>query len=267
MKRSIVVLAAFAPTLLPVSFAHARQTGKPKPPVAKAKAATSKTKAAASPSLPLRTAEAILDAAYTAMGSEKASAFTSTVITGTLAMASQGINGTVVMKVKGSAFTMSQIIPRIGEIRMGFDGKNGWIRDPFNGLRELKGDELAQAKTDVDRSIDWRKEMKSATLAAPRKVAGNWCYVIRMVPKSGAPSTQYFDSKSLLLVRTDVVASGPSGKIPTESYLSDYREVEGMKMPWRTRSVIAGGQEVVITYTKVEVNVPVDDSEFAKPEK
>ncbi|MFM7321720.1 MAG: hypothetical protein ACKO5K_09380 [Armatimonadota bacterium] len=261
MKRSLVALAALASATLPVSLTHAQKSAKPKPPVAKAKAP-------AAPKLPLRTAEAVLDAASKAMGAEKSAAFESTVITGTLTMASQGINGTVVMKVKGKAFSMSQTIPRIGEIRMGFDGTTGWVRDPFNGLRELKGDELAQAKTDVDRGgNDWRKETKSATLIAPRKVAGGWCYVVRAVPKSGPPSTQYYDAKSLLLVRNDVVASGPTGKIPTESYFTDYREVEGAKMPFRTRSVIAGGQEVVIAYTKVETNVPVDAAEFAKPEK
>lgn len=264
MKRSLALMAACAPALwfVPSSHAQAAPRGA-KPPVAKAKA-----KAPVAPVLALRTADAVLDAAATAMGAAKAAAFESTVITGTLTMAAQGITGSVLMKVKGSSFAMSQTIANIGEIRMGFDGKTGWVKDPFNGLRDLKGDELSQAKSDIDRSAtDWRKEMKSATLLAPRKVAGGWCYVVKATPKTGPVSTQYYDAKSLLLVRTDMVASGPSGKIPTESYFTDYRDVEGAKMPWRTRSVIAGGQEVVITYTKVETNVPVDAADFAKPEK
>jgi hypothetical protein len=62
-----------------------------------------------------------------------------------------------------------------------------------------------------------------------------------------------------------MVAVGPTGKIPTETYLSDYRLLDGMQIPFKTRSIVSGIQEVIITYTDVKNNVPVDETLFNKP--
>ena len=55
------------------------------------------------------------------------------------------------------------------------------------------------------------------------------------------------------------------GKIPTESYPSDYRIVNGMKMAFKTRTIIAGNQEMILMFTAVRANVPVDEAIFSKP--
>lgn len=258
--RPSVALAVLASCSL-AAVPDAAVAQKPKPSKAAAKQA-------AAPKLPITSADAVLDASAKAMGGDASDKIQSTVVTGKMTIPAQGLSGTMVVKSKSpDKFVMVQGLPNIGEIRVGFDGKTGWSKDPFNGLRELKGEELAQTKDDVDRNspTEWRKKIKSAALLAPRKVAGAWCYVVKVTTKTGTSSTQYFDSKSLLLTRVDAVASSPSGKVPTESYLSDYRTVDGVKMPFKTRSVVAGVQEVIVTYDKVENNIPVDDAEFAKP--
>lgn len=231
-------------------------------------AAKPSAKASAPPKLPLTTADAVLDASAKAMGGDAADKIETTVVTGKMSIPAQGLNGTMVLKSKSpDKFVMVQGLPNIGEIRVGYDGKTGWSKDPINGLRELKGEELAQTKDDVDRNSpsEWRKKVKSAVLQAPRKVAGSWCYVVKVTTKSNVVNTQYIDAKTLLLSRVDVTMTGPTGKVPAESYMSDYRSVDGVKMPYKTRSIVAGVQEIVITYDKVENNVPVDDSEFTKP--
>ncbi|MFY7953961.1 MAG: hypothetical protein ACOVT5_15775 [Armatimonadaceae bacterium] len=225
-------------------------------------------KAPAAPKLPLTTADAVLDASAKAMGGDAATKIETSVVTGKMSIPAQGLTGTMVLKSKSpDKFVMVQGLPNIGEIRVGYDGKVGWSKDPFNGLRELKGEELAQTKDDVDRNSpsEWRKKVKSAVLLAPRKVAGSWCYVVKVTTKANVVNTQYIDAKTLLLSRVDVTMTGPTGKVPAESYLSDYRSVDGVKMPYKTRSIVAGVQEIVITYDKVENNVPVDDAEFTKP--
>jgi hypothetical protein len=263
-SRSIAVVALASVALPLVSGLAWAQKTKPtaKPPVKSA------SKAPAAPKLPLATADAVLDASAKAMGGDAADKIESTVVTGKMSIPAQGLSGTMVLKSKApDKFAMVQGLPNIGEIRMGFDGKVGWSKDPFNGLRELKGEELSQTKDDIDRNSpsEWRKKVKSATLLAPRKVAGSWAYVVKVTTKSNITTTQYIDSKTLLLVRVDAVMTGPTGKVPSESYLSDYRSVDGVQMPFKTRSVVAGVQEIVITYDKVENNVPIDDAEFAKP--
>jgi hypothetical protein len=38
-----------------------------------------------------------------------------------------------------------------------------------------------------------------------------------------------------------------------------------MQIPFKTRSIVSGIQEVIITYTDVKNNVPVDETLFNKP--
>lgn len=232
------------------------------------KAAAKKPAAPAASALPLKNAAAVLDAAAKATGASAAAAIKSTVITGTLSIPANGLTGAMTIKTKApNRFVMVQTLPNIGDIRMGYDGKVGWSEDPMNGMRELKGVELAQARDEAERTADtdWRKKAKTVELLAPRKVGATLCYVVKVTPKIGTASTQYYDAKSLLLLRTDMVSVSPNGKLPTETYLSDYRTVDGVKMPFKTRSIVAGIQEVIVTFQKVENGVAIDDAEFAKP--
>ncbi|MFM7186203.1 MAG: hypothetical protein ACKO14_00145 [Armatimonadota bacterium] len=215
----------------------------------------------------LKTADAVLSASAKAMGSAASDKITSSVAKAKMSIPANGLNGEMEMTVSKERFFMKQSLPGIGDIMQGFDGKLGWAKDPINGLRDLEGAELAQVKTEVQNQMasDWKKRYKKAELLGVRKVGTAQAYAIRLTPKTGGPQTQYFDTKSLFLIRTDMVAVGPTGKIPTETYLSDYRLIDGMQIPFKTRSIVSGIQEVIITYTDVKNNVPVDDSIFRKP--
>ncbi|MEY3602616.1 MAG: hypothetical protein RL169_1860 [Armatimonadota bacterium] len=215
----------------------------------------------------LKTADAILSASAKAMGSAVSDKITTTVAKAKMSIPANGLNGEMEMTVSKERFYMKQSLPGIGDIMQGFDGKLGWAKDPINGLRDLEGAELEQVKNEVQNQMasDWKKRYKKAELLGVRKVGTAQAYAIRLTPKTGGPQTQYFDTKSLFLIRTDMVAVGPTGKIPTETYLSDYRLIDGMQIPFKTRSIVSGIQEVIITYTDVKNNVAVDNSIFKKP--
>ena len=58
----------------------------------------------------------------------------------------------------------------------------------------------------------------------------------------------------------------PFGNIATSSTHSDYREVDGFKMPFKTTELIAGQTEVIVTVEKVQHNTDIPDEKFALPE-
>lgn len=220
-------------------------------------------------SAPLKSAEAILDANAKAMGAAAAASVKTMTVKGAISLPASNINGTLDISAKNGKFLMRQNLPGVGEVSVGFDGKVGWSRDPVNGMRLLKGPELEQARQQADMSgeLQWRKRYSKPELLGIRKVGAANCYAVRMTPKGGTPVTQYYDVKTLTVLRSDVVAESPMGKIPTESYPSDYRSVGGMKMAFKTRTIIAGNQEMVLTFTAVRTNVPVDESIFAPPKE
>ena len=57
--------------------------------------------------------------------------------------------------------------------------------------------------------------------------------VVQGTSTGGALATLYFDAESGLLVRQVRYADSPVGRIPTLVDYADYREVAGVKMPYR----------------------------------
>ena len=69
-----------------------------------------------------------------------------------------------------------------------------------------------------------------------------------------------------LLVRQVRYAQSPVGRIPTQIDYADYRDVSGIKMPFRwTVSSLDGQDTVRLDEVRMNVNVPIDAAKFAQP--
>jgi hypothetical protein len=78
------------------------------------------------------------------------------------------------------------------------------------------------------------------------------------------PLQLYFDQQSGLLVRLVRFGETPLGRIPTQIDYADYREADGVKVPFRWTLARPNGR-FTIQITELKQNVPVDDAKFAKP--
>jgi hypothetical protein len=88
--------------------------------------------------------------------------------------------------------------------------------------------------------------------------------VVQGTTREGAMATFYFDTESGLLVRRIHYANSVIGRVPTQIDYADYRDVAGVKMPFRwTMSWLDGKENVELT--EVQPNVPIDAAKFAKP--
>jgi len=78
-----------------------------------------------------------------------------------------------------------------------------------------------------------------------------------------APVNLYFDDSGLLLriVRWNKTVVGT---VPTQIDYADYREVAGVKLPFRTTVTWTDGQNTVVL-KEVQPNVPIDATKFARP--
>jgi hypothetical protein len=75
----------------------------------------------------------------------------------------------------------------------------------------------------------------------------------------------YFDQKTGLLLRMVRSADTPMGRMPTQIDYADYREVDGVKTPWRWTLARPNGR-FTIQLKEVKNNVAIDDAKFARPE-
>lgn len=154
----------------------------------------------------------------------------------------------------------------IGDIIEGFDGQIAWSVNPLQGNRDKQGDELAQAKLIYNfyREINLDKIYPKMELKGTEKVGANDAYVLIGTPENLAPETFYFDAKTGLLLRQDSTLVSPEGKMPVKVFHEDVREVDGVKLPFKIRTVTPQF-EIIITTTEVKHNVTIEDRKFAKP--
>lgn len=217
------------------------------------------------------TAEKIMDKFVQASGGKAALANVKTTIQrGTITIAGQKIKGKFEGYIKrpNRIYTVQEL-ENIGKFEGGYDGKLAWAKDPINGLRELKGKELAQKKREISddaNKSEWRATYKNAEALGIRKVEGKDAYAVRLTPAAvgGKPAVWYFDPKTGLLIRMDMINESDQGTIPIQMHFSDYRTISGQKIPFLIRQK-AGPAEVTITLTEVKINEPIPDSKFIKP--
>lgn len=88
--------------------------------------------------------------------------------------------------------------------------------------------------------------------------------VLQGTTAAGNKVKLYFDPTSGLLVRMVRYTNLPVGFIPTEIDYSDYREVSGVKVPFRVTKTWVDGRSVT-ELTSIQLNEPIDAAKFAKP--
>jgi hypothetical protein len=216
----------------------------------------------------LLTVDQILDKYAEAIGGKAAhEKLSSRMSKGTFEMPAMGISGTFVGYEKAPN-KMARIIEigGFGTVDMGFDGKAGWQRDPMQGLRDQTGAELAMAKIEAEfyGAFKMKELFKKLEVKGKEQVGGADAYVVEATPAEGSPVKMYFDAKTGLLVRQDAEAETPQGKMPSETYLEDYRAVDGVKMPFVVK-LKTPAMEWTIKLEEIKHNVPVDETKFNKP--
>ncbi|HVF66257.1 MAG TPA: c-type cytochrome [Pyrinomonadaceae bacterium] len=152
-------------------------------------------------------------------------------------------------------------------VSVGFDGNVGWLQGP-RGVRDLGGAQLAQAVRDADfyGELHLREQYPEMAVAGREKVGERDAYVIVSRVSDRRIERLYFDAQTGLLLRVNALTETPLARLPEETAFEDYREVDGMKIPFTVR---ASYVDPFIGWTRklteVRHNVTVEDSKFDKP--
>jgi zinc protease len=258
-----VCMLALGAGLLPASA----QTSQAASPQAKSPAAQTTT-APATTAVPLPTVDEILKEYAQASGGQAAfDKLTSRVSTGTFEM--DQMAGEAKQEIYAKAPNKVLYVtdsPSFGVVQRGFNGTMGWQDTPQTGLADLTGDQLATLKREADfyAPLHMKALFPKMTVKAKENVNGHDAYIVEAIPVEGHPVTLSFDAASGLLVRAQTVAEGPMGTANIDTTLGDYRDVDGVKLPFLIHSDM-GQFAFTIKLTDVKHNVPIDDSKFNKP--
>ena len=147
-----------------------------------------------------------------------------------------------------------------------FDGNSGWLAVPGQPVRDMSGAESDAARLDADFYFPLRvKQLFTELRAGKSEKVGDRDVTSLVGIKEGQPPLKlYFDPQSGVLVRLLRYAESPLGRVPTQTDYADYREVNGVRTPFRWTISRPGGR-FTIQLENVQQNVPIDDARFAKP--
>jgi hypothetical protein len=153
-----------------------------------------------------------------------------------------------------------------GQSYTAFDGTAGWMGSTGRPAREMTAAESGASALDAEFYLPLRLKEIYPQLRRGRAetVNGVECEVLNGSGAGHPAARLYFDKNTGLLVRMVRYAETPMGRMPTQIDYADYREQDGVKIPFRWTLARPNGR-FTIQIAEVKSNLAVEDGRFAKP--
>ena len=199
-------------------------------------------------------------------GREAIAAVTSQRMKGTFQLAGMAGNIEGWRKEPGKTLLVIEF-PRIGTLRKGFDGETRWVQTPAGTFSDSNPQEIAELERDAEvyRAGKIKSLFESMKLENKARLNGRDVYMIEGKPAKGPAEKLFFDVENGLLVRWDMARRKEGrGTVFVKVHLDDYKEVGGLKVPYKIRFAFESFT-FLVQADELELNVPIDDAVFRKP--
>lgn len=223
-----------------------------------------------------QTAEAAIEKHIAALGGRDALLkLTTRKSTGTITIATAGGDLSGPVELYSKAPNKSRAYTELDLSAMGmaekmkldqrFDGTTGWVLNSLQGDGEMPASQQASQRNNVFPTafLTYKETGTTIKLLPSEKVGTKDTVVLEITPKAGTVSKIFLDPDTYLVIRTSATVEQPeTGKFEQVAEPSDYRTVDGVKIPF---SIVTTSptQTVTIKLATVEHNVAIDDAMFS----
>jgi outer membrane lipoprotein-sorting protein len=149
-----------------------------------------------------------------------------------------------------------------------FNGTSGYVIDTLQGNREITGSHLDSLRNASfpHPFLNYKEIGIVAKLIGKEKSGDREAYVVDLEPTTGPVARHFIDAETYMPLKTSITVNVPQlgQDIEQTTEFSDYREVDGIKLPFRAK-ITSPVSNLTSIATKVEHNVPVDEKLFSKP--
>jgi hypothetical protein len=147
-----------------------------------------------------------------------------------------------------------------------FDGRDGWMAGPDTPLPlvTLTGGNLDRARLEATLSFPAGIRQAFSQWRVGRTAIDDREVQVVQGLAAGRPLANFYFDESSLLVRLVRWTETPVGFVPTQIDYADYREVAGVKVPFR-RIVTQTYMQMTVELTEMQPNVQIDAARFARP--
>ncbi len=154
-----------------------------------------------------------------------------------------------------------------GTQERGSDGKVTWEKGP-RGVNELTNPVLDQMKSMFlsFSNIKLKEEFPRLRLGGRDKIGDRNVVIVSGTTADNHRARLFFDAETGLLLRRISYTETMIGVIPEQIDFEDYRDVDGVKLPFTVKiSSVEPGLVSTRKYSEIKMNAPVDDSKFKMP--
>jgi photosynthetic reaction center cytochrome c subunit len=153
-----------------------------------------------------------------------------------------------------------------GDSVTAFDGQRGWLSVPGRPAHMMSASENESARLDADLhfSVHVKTRYPKFVVESGEKIDGHDTYLVEGREEGRPPLRLYFDTQSGLLLRLVRYSQSSLGLNPTQIDYADYREADGVKVPFRW-TLSRPGNRFTIQVEEMKQDVPVDDAKFTAP--
>jgi photosynthetic reaction center cytochrome c subunit len=153
-----------------------------------------------------------------------------------------------------------------GDSVTGINDQEGWLSTPGHPLRAMSPSEVDSARMEAELFFPaaLKQIFKEFRLQQQGQLNGNEVYVLTASNENRSAAQLYFDQRSGLLVRVLRFVESPLGRNPTEIDYSDYREQDGLKIPFQW-AISRPGAHFSIQIEEMKQNVAITKGTFVKP--
>jgi hypothetical protein len=153
-----------------------------------------------------------------------------------------------------------------------YDGTTGWQIEPFGGHKdpELIGEDdlrgLVRAADFDGPLVDYKEKGNTVEYLGHDIVDGDDALRLKVTLKNGDIIYYYLDPDTFLEIRKETQEFIRGTIRESVSQMGSYKPVAGVMYPyWMTEGSKANPDGQTITIEKIEVNVPINPSDFAVP--
>jgi hypothetical protein len=223
--------------------------------------------------LPAQTADDVINAYLKARGgAAKIKAVQTERVTGIITFA-PGVEGPFFVERKRPLKMHMEITVNGQSLIRVYDGKSsGWIYNPFlpnASVAAMPAADLAGIADEADFEgpfVDYKAKGNQIEYVDKEQIDGKIVHKLKLTTKQGDVSYFFFDASTGLIMKWQGTRKVNDKELPWETYFRDFREVDGLKYPFLVESAAADSDQLQkIAATKIETNIPLDDSQFAKP--
>ncbi len=158
-------------------------------------------------------------------------------------------------------------------------GQTGWMINPFSGssdpqdlsvdminnTRKAYGTQNSPYGNLNNPFVNWKENGNKIELIGREDMNGTSVYNLKILLNDNDVVNYYMDTEKFMIIKLKEKSMIQGQLIDVEEIFSDFRDADGFMIPYKLETFYNGSSAIVIICSKIEFNLPLNDTIFNKP--